>query len=254
MNRQLSVFIPAYDEEGNIEDTVRELRTALDAQVDLTYEIIIVNDGSTDRTGEIADALARADPAIRVVHNPQNLGLAKTFWVGVHAAKCEYIGWIPGDNGFPAASLKKWLAPLGQADLIQTYLLNTEVRYLNRRLVSKAYTLTMNALFGLNLKYYNGIQICRRDIFLSVTTHADSFALLSEVLVKLISRGCSYIEVGLNMQERAQGQSKAVKLQNIWDVMLTVVRLVIEIKFIYRSRYRSRGEKLPWDPAVVNQP
>lgn len=251
MNSRLSVFIPAYNEEGNLEATVQELRIALLSQADLTYEIVIVNDGSVDRTGAIADTLASKDPTIRVVHNPQNLGLAQTFWVGARAARFEYVGWIPGDNGFPAESLKRWVAPLGSADLVHTYLMNTEVRYLSRRIVSRAYTRMMNALFKLNLKYYNGIQIYRRDLLLAVTTHSSGFAMLSEVLVKLLARGSTYTEVGLNMQERVQGQSKAVKLQNIVDVMLTVIRLFIEIKFIYRSRYRSRGVKLPWNPPLV---
>jgi dolichol-phosphate mannosyltransferase len=248
VNRSLSVFIPAYQEEGNIEATVCELRAALQGQEALTYEIIIVNDGSTDRTGAIADTLAQTDPTIRVVHNPQNLGLARTYGVGALATKYEYIGWIPGDNGFPAESLKKWLAPLGHADLIQTYLLNSEVRYLNRRLISIAYTKTMNLLFGLNLKYYNGIQICRRDLLLGVTTHSDGFALLSEILVKLLTQGSSFVEVGINMQERLQGQSKAVRLHNILDVLLTMLRLFLEIKFIYRRRYHSRGQRIAWPP------
>jgi len=249
VNRTLSVFIPAYQEEGNIGDTVHELRTALDAQESLTYEIIIVNDGSTDRTAEIAEAMAKADPRIRVVHNPQNLGLARTWGVGALATRYEYIGWIPGDNAFPAESLKEWLAPLGRADLIQTYILNTEVRYLNRRFVSITYTKMMNLLFGLNLRYYNGIQICRRELLLGITTHSDGFALLSEMLVKLITQGTSYIQVGIRMQERLQGESKAVRLHNILDVLLTMLRLVLEVKFIYRKRYHSPGRRIAWPPA-----
>jgi glycosyltransferase involved in cell wall biosynthesis len=245
--KRISVFIPAYNEEANIEATVQELRTALNSR-SLEYEIIIVNDGSSDRTGEIIDSLARKDPRIRTIHNPGNLGLAKTFRTGAQAARFEFVGWIPGDNCFPAASLQQWLAPIGEADLIQTYFLNTEVRYIGRRVVSRAYTKVMNALFNLNLKYYNGIQIYRRDLIQNVESSSDGFALQSEILVKLMATGSTYIDVGIRIQERLQGQSKAVRLKNILDVIKTVIRLFFEIKVIHRDRYRSRGVKMPWHP------
>ena len=245
----LSVFIPAYNEEQNLEPTVHELRLALQKISLADYEIIVINDGSRDRTGEIAESLSRKDPKLRVIHNPKNLGLARTHRVGAMAARFEYVGWIPGDNGFPAASLERWLAPLGHADIIQTYLLNSEVRYLSRRIVSRAYTKTMNALFGLQLKYYNGIQIYRRELIQNVDTHANGFALLSEILVKLLATGNTYIEVGINMQERVQGDSKAVRINNILDVISTVIRLFVEIKILHRKRYGSPALKLEWKPA-----
>jgi dolichol-phosphate mannosyltransferase len=247
MSNRISVFIPAYNEEANITDTVQELRTALHSR-SLEYEIIVVNDGSTDRTGQIIDVLSCEDSRIRAIHNAKNLGLAQTFRAGARAARFEFVGWIPGDNCFPAASLKQWLAPIGQADLIQTYFLNTEVRYIGRRVVSRAYTKTMNALFGLNLKYYNGIQIYRRELIQNVESSSDGFALQSEILVKLMAMGSTYIEVGIKIQERLQGQSKAVKLKNILDVIKTVIRLFFEIKLIHRGQYRSRGVKMQWHP------
>ena len=248
MAHRLSVFIPAYNEEANLEVTIHELETALHAQLDLSYEIIIVNDGSSDRTGAIADALAQADRRIRVVHNPKNLGLAQTFWVGARAASFEFIGWVPADNGFPAESLKRWLAPLGKADLIQIYLLNPEVRYLARRIISRTYARTMKLLFGIDLKYYTGIQIYRRELLLDLETHASSFAVLTEILVKLLTQGIKYIEVGVKMQERTGGASKAVTFQNISNVLITVIRLLVEVKLIHRRRYWSRGIKIAWAP------
>jgi dolichol-phosphate mannosyltransferase len=247
MKKRLSVFIPAFNEEGNIEATVLELRTALHV-LPLEYEIIIVNDGSSDRTGEIAETMSRADPRVRVIHNPKNLGLAKTFRLGAQAARFEFVGWIPGDNGFPASSLEQWLTPVGEADLIQTYLSNMEVRYVGRRVISRAYTRTMNALFRLDLKYYNGIQVYRRELIQNVQSSSDGFALQSEILVKLLTMGNTYIEVGLKMQERVQGESKAVKFKNIVDVIKTVIRLFFEVKLVHRSRYPSRGVRLSWVP------
>jgi hypothetical protein len=66
--------------------------------------------------------------------------------------------------------------------------------------------------------------------------------------VKLLAKGCSYIEVGIKMQERIQGESKAVKLKNILDVLKTVARLFFEIKIIHRKRYNARGARRPWPP------
>jgi glycosyltransferase involved in cell wall biosynthesis len=249
MNKRLSIFIPAYNEEANLLPTVRELCAALERTSLDDYEIIVVNDGSSDRTRDVAEDLSRKNPRIRVIHNPINLGLAKTYRIGALAARFEYVGWIPADNGFPTASLEQWFAPLGNADIIKVYLMNPEVRNLGRRIVSRAYTETMNALFGLELKYYNGIQIYRRELIQNIDTSANGFSLLSEIIVKLVASGNSYIEVGVHMQERVQGESKAVSVQNILDVISTVTRLFWQIKILNRKRYSSPVLKVEWPPS-----
>ena len=95
----VSAFFPAYNEESNIEKMCSSLNAVL-SKVAEDFEIIIVNDGSKDRTGEIADRLAQEDRRIRVVHHERNLGYGAAIRSGIEACKKEYLFFTDGDNQF----------------------------------------------------------------------------------------------------------------------------------------------------------
>src|SRR4051812_18364461 len=102
--RSITVLVPALNEERNIAGTVDRLLDALSLTFE-DYEIIVANDGSSDRTGEIADGIAAAHPSIRVIHNDINRGLGYCYAAGYRAASKDYFVYIPGDNTWPARSL-----------------------------------------------------------------------------------------------------------------------------------------------------
>src|SRR6266516_2752091 len=94
--RSISVFIPALNEEKNLKPTVARLIEALTVTVE-DYEIIIINDGSSDGTGAVADGLAAENPAIRALHNSRNMGLGYCFSEGHREAGKNFFVYIPGD-------------------------------------------------------------------------------------------------------------------------------------------------------------
>src|SRR5712691_6710476 len=96
----ISIIIPAYNEEGNISGTVHEVLKALDNRFG-GYEILIVNDGSRDHTGEVANALAAENSRIKAIHNSPNMGFGYSYRRGVQAATGDYIGFFPGDDCLP---------------------------------------------------------------------------------------------------------------------------------------------------------
>jgi dolichol-phosphate mannosyltransferase len=99
----LSVLIPAFNEEKHLERTVDAVRAAVGSTVP-NLEILIVDDGSSDATADIARKLEKDDPRVRLLVNPVNLGLGASYKRGLYEAVKTHFVYIPGDNSWPAAS------------------------------------------------------------------------------------------------------------------------------------------------------
>lgn len=224
----MSFIVLALNEEADIEDTVRTILEAVEDSRVSEYEIVLVNDGSTDGTGAIMEKLARRHDRIKVLHNEQNLGLGGAYKRGVHVAHCEYAMLVPGDNCIPASDITLALNHLGEADIILPYLTNPKLRPLGRRIASRAFTLIINTLFGLRIRYYQGM-IPRREILDTITISTDSYAFLAEAVVKLIKAGYSYVQAGFPNTPVAGGHSVALQPKRLWGVFVAIVNLVREM-------------------------
>ncbi len=229
MRPSLSVIIPALNEEDNIEECVGEVLAAVGERFS-DYEILIFDDGSTDATGGIADDLASRDKHIRVIHNGRTMGFGYNYRTGVERAKKDYVVMFPGDNEIPSRSMKKVLDLAGTADIIIPYTVNTRVRPPARRIVSSLFTITLNLLFGLRLRYYNGTVVHKSALIKSVPMTTDSFAYQAEILVKLIKAGRGYVQTGMYLRDREHGSSKAFRIKNIIDVFKTIGRLFVKVR------------------------
>jgi dolichol-phosphate mannosyltransferase len=258
--RSVSVFVAAYNEVANLAPTVDTVARALEETVD-EYEIIVVNDGSTDGTREVADDLAASNPRVVVIHNSGNMGLGYAWLRAVDVASQATFVFIPGDNTWPYPSLRDLFGSMGKADVITSYPTNSEIRVPARRILSVAYTAGLNLLFGLRLHYYHGLTIYPIEYIRSgvITTHG--FASMSEALLRAIHQGYSYYAVPCAIEERATGRSKAVSLYSLVSVVDTVSRLFFDLRL--RSRRgpgstlslfgpgRSTSRRLPRTPAQV---
>jgi len=223
---RMSFVVTALNEEMNIEATVREIHAGARGNTS-DYELILVNDGSTDQTGAIMDRLAKTDSKVRVVHNVINLNLGGAFKRGLQESSMDYVMWLPGDNGAPSATISKVLSKVGMADIVIPYLEDPRNRSLFRRFVSRCYTMLLNTLFGLRIRYYNGGSVHRRTLIQSVDITTNSFACFAEATIKLLRRGCTYVEVGYLSTERTTGggSSKAFHPRNVINVIKTIFRL-----------------------------
>jgi glycosyltransferase involved in cell wall biosynthesis len=230
MKPTLSVIIPALNEEANIAAAVHETTRTLGNRFE-DYELLLFDDGSRDRTGEIMDGLASQNPRIHVTHNPQPRNLGGVYKQGVAMAKFDLILMVPGDNENPGTALAPVLDALGKADIVIPYTTNTHVRPLLRCAGSRVYTMLINVLFGHNLRYYNGTYICRASDLRSIRISTDSFAFQSEVLLKLLRNGRSYVEVGVQIKPPSGSTSKALRIRNLVNVLKAVCGLVAEIHF-----------------------
>lgn len=233
VDRSLAVIMPALNEEGNLAGAVAAVRSVLGPRSQ-PYEILIFDDGSTDSTGAIADSLARAHREIRVVHHEQPRGLGYCYRRGAELATYEHIVMVPGDNEVPAQSLAALVAEVGAADIVVAYFTNTWIRLRGRQLLSRAFTGLVNTVFGLNLRYFNGPCIHRRVLAQSAMPNTSGFAYMAVLLVRLVTSGYRYKEVGVELGPRDSGRSKAFRFKNIASVGLSLATLLMETRVMGR--------------------
>ena len=248
----MTVLVPAFNEAANLVPTIERLIDALTITIE-DFEIIIVNDGSTDNTREVAERLAKQHSMVRVINNEQNMGLGYSYKRGYHEANKEFFVYIPGDNTWPYRSFVELFGNLGRAEIITSYSVNPEVRPPGRRIISRLYTHVMNWLFGQRMQYFNGLTIYPVSFLRLDPASTFGFGFQAEVLIKALYAGLSYIEVGLPIDERSAGASKAVTLRNIVSVLGTVLNLfyVFRIQKRWKSIERiARNRMFKWSFAI----
>jgi dolichol-phosphate mannosyltransferase len=257
-DRSVSVFVAAYNEVANLAPTVQTTVRALEETVP-EYEIIVVDDGSTDGTREVADEIAAMNPRVIVIHNPGNMGLGYGWMRAVEAASKAAFVFVPGDNTWPFPSLRDLFGSMGQADVITSYPTNSEIRVPARRVLSSAYTAGLNLLFGLHLRYYHGLTIYPTEFLRSNVITTYGFASMAEALLRAIHRGLTYVAVPCTIEERATGHSKAVSLHSLMSVVDTIGRLFVDLRLRSRrgprstlglfSPPRAAARRMPADPS-----
>jgi glycosyltransferase involved in cell wall biosynthesis len=244
MKPTLSVVVPALNEEEALERTVTMLLRVARGLFD-DFELILINDGSTDGTAAIADRLAAAHPDVRAVHHDGNKGLGYSYSEGIGLASKDFVCWIPGDcGGLMEEDLVRIWSAVGTADLIVVHLLSENRPWL-RRVVSRTYTTILNVLFGLRMKYYNGANVYRRTLLRAVPMNTKGYGLFAEILVTLVKTGHDYAEVGMHNRERpgAHANSKAFRLKNWIRVGRFLLSLFWRIHFA-RPHPRPRTGRL----------
>lgn len=227
---RVSVFVPAYNEAANLEGALRDIVGA--AAVLADYEVIIVNDGSRDGTGQLAERLAQENRRIRVIHQPRNLGIAAAYERALDEAKLEYFGFLPGDGEIAPESIRDILAAVGTADIVAPYHGNSRARQLHRRVLTWTSTALVNTLFGLRMRYFQGPCIYPTPLARRLPKTAGGFYFLTEMLVHAMRAGYSYVEVPLTHQDRSHGRSKAVSVRNVLKALRAIAILwwVIHIR------------------------
>lgn len=232
----LSVIIPALNEEGNLAATVTTVLGAIGDRF-ADYELLIFDDGSTDRTGTIADGLVAGNLHIRVIHNPRNMGFGYNYTRGVELARMEYVAMFPGDNEIPGEAIRAILVSVGAADIVVPYISTPAVRSWSRRVISAAFVSLVNLLFGLRLRYFNGPCVHRRVLLQAVPMRTHGFAYMAAILVRLICSGHTYVQVPMRLQARRHGRSKAFRPRNILSVLRTLAELFWEVRIKDRRKY-----------------
>ena len=202
----ISACAPAFNEEGNIERVVRAFADTLGgAGVD--YEVIIVDDGSSDATARILERLRGEVPALRVIAHPGNEGYGKSLRDAFDAAVKDYVFYTDGDGQFDLGEMLAFLPMLDGVSSVVGYRMGRAEGAL-RRFVSRSYNLMVRVFFGLNVRDVDcSFKFLLRRELQSLTLESDKFFIDTELMVKLQRAGVPVLERGVRHLPREHGRS-----------------------------------------------
>lgn len=222
----LSVIIPGLNEAATIVTVVDEVAAALTA-AGVAWELILVNDGSSDRTGALMDRLASDRSGIRVIHHPVSRGVGASYRDGLAVARGDFVTWFPADGENHPPQLVRHFQALAEADVVAPYIENPEVRPFGRRLLSRLFQAVVKGTFRIPLRYTNGNAIIRRRLLNGVPLVTDGFLFQAELLVRAVRRGWSVREVPSRLAVRGGGRSKAISLAALRQTVRDYGRLLL---------------------------
>jgi dolichol-phosphate mannosyltransferase len=240
-----SILVTAYNEDVVVEQVIRGAHAIAERMLE-TYELILIDDGSTDETGPIMDRLANELTCTRALHNRPNVGFGASYMRGVAEARYDYVMLVCGDNGLPTSNLPAIIEKIGTADIVIPYMRNLRaVKTPLRYLISRTYTKFLNIISGFNLHYYNGLSVHRRDLVNKISVRSAGFGFQGEILVKLLKSGHSYIEVGVDAASKEQQRSGFLRPRNIVNVIRTCATLLKDLRAF--ERRNQQGPKRTTD-------
>jgi glycosyltransferase involved in cell wall biosynthesis len=207
----LTVLMPAYNEEVGLACSVSALLAGLEP-LGVAFELLIVDDGSRDRTGAIADELSAACPQVRVIHHRSNGGIGAGFRTGAQAARGEWMILVPADLALDLRELRKYLEAAARADVVVGNRSDRCDYSLVRLAVSWANIFLIRLLFGMPQKQFNYISMYRVDLLRRIDIqYWRSAFFFAEVLIKARGLGGQLVEVNINYVPRATGQASGAK-------------------------------------------
>jgi glycosyltransferase involved in cell wall biosynthesis len=225
----LSVFFPCRNEQDNVERVVRKALEVLPQFTD-DFEIIIVNDGSTDQTGRIADRLAAEDARVRVVHHSQNQGYGGALQSGIRAATKDWVFYTDGDGQFDLNELSLLLEKTDQFDVVAGYRLNRQAGIV-RRFNGGAWTRLVGTLFHLRIRDVDcAFKMIRRGIFDRMSLHSRGALISAEILARASRAGCRIGQVGVHHHPRLAGTPTGASPKVILHAFRELFRLYRRIQ------------------------
>lgn len=231
----ISVVMPALNEEANVELAITETARAFET-LGIRGEIVLINDGSTDRTGEIGEALKQRYAFLHVINHRVPHGIGGSFWEGAHAAAGDVVTMLPGDGENDPIEILRYLPLMKEVDIVVPFVYNQEVRGRRRRWVSRTYKAIINVSFGLLLNYMNGTVMYRKTVLESMNLNSRGFFYQTELLIKAIRMGFLYAEVPYALGTRSTGKSKALTLKSLFKLSKDYLQTVYSVYFINRKK------------------
>jgi glycosyltransferase involved in cell wall biosynthesis len=224
----LSVFYPCYNEQDNVRRVVGEAMALLPAVSD-DFEIILVDDGSRDRTGAIIDELAAGDRRIRGVHHPANRGYGAALASGFRAATKELVFYTDGDGQFDITELPMLLELIDRHDIVSGCRRRRQDSLI-RRLNAWLWGRLVTRLLGFRCRDVDSaFKLYRREIFDRIDMKSTGALIDAEILARAVRKGYTLTEVPVSHRPRLAGRQTGAKLSVILRAFRELLRLRKEI-------------------------
>lgn len=229
--KELSVFFPAYNEEKNIEKTVIKAKTVLD-KVAEDWEIIIIDDGSKDKTGEICQSLTQKDKRIRVIIHPSNRGYGGALKSGFANAKYKWVAFSDADGQFDFSEITKFLEKMDEAELILGYRRKRADSFLRKVFTFFWSKLLPRVLWSLKVRDYScGFKLIKKEVFdKAQPLIGEEKVTQIELLIKAKKMGYRFAEVGVSHHPREYGKQTGANLKVVIKSITSLIRLWRKLK------------------------
>jgi glycosyltransferase involved in cell wall biosynthesis len=223
---ELTVFFPAYNEEANIESTVTKAVKVLN-EVAKKWEIIVINDGSTDKTGEVVDRLKKQDKRIKVITHSPNKGYGEALKSGFYNARYPLIAMTDADGQFDFKEIKKFLAKIKQVDLVWGYRIDRQDPPI-RKLFGWGWTMLANLMLGTKVRDVDcSFRLVKKEVINKIPRlESTRGGMISpELLAKAKKAGFKIVEVGVRHYPRKEGHQTGADFGVIFQSFVDLGKL-----------------------------
>ena len=231
----LSMFFPAYNDAGTIASLVIQAVRVASRLTD-NFEVIVVNDGSRDATGSIADELVRQYPQVRVVHHPQNRGYGGALRTGFATATKDLIAYTDGDAQYDPSELEVlWNRLTDDIDMVQGYKISRSDP-MHRIIIGRIYHYTVKLMFRLKVRDVDcDFRLMRREIFDRVRLERDTGVICLEMMRKFQDVGVRIVEVPVHHYHRTHGRSQFFNFRRVFWTGIDVLKLWVQLVVLRRQ-------------------
>lgn len=233
----LSVFFPCFNEEPNVELFVEEALNIL-PNIAKKFEIIVVNDGSSDGTGKIATSLARKNPFIRAIHHKRNLGYGAALRSGFQAARYDWVFFTDGDLQFRLSQLKKLIPHTEKYDVIIGYR-KKRAEGAFRALNARLFKLYIDILFRVHVRDIDcAFKLFKTDVIQSLDLTSSGAFISAEFLYKLKKKHELFKQIPVDHHERQYGSPTGNNPKVIIKAGLEALRLYVSMKISFLKKQK----------------
>jgi len=209
MNKELpksiSVFFPAHNEADNV-GPLTEKTVAVLESMGIDYEVLIINDGSTDGTKEAADRLAAKHPGVKAIHHEVNKGYGGAVWTGLRSSTKDLVFFTDGDGQFDIRELEDFYTALDGYDAVLGYRIKRQDPF-HRIVFAKCWMMLIWLLFGFRLRDLDcAFKLIRRVLVADLQPECGGAMVTVELIAKLRAKGFRYIQKGVHHYPRTAGE------------------------------------------------
>jgi glycosyltransferase involved in cell wall biosynthesis len=224
----ISVFFPCYNEQDNLEVVIKQALAVLE-QLKADFELIIVDDGSTDGTGRIADEMAEANSRIKVVHHQTNLGYGAALRSGFKRSSKELVFYTDGDGQFDIKEMPPLLGLMEQYDIVSCYRLNRRDNII-RKINGWCWTKLVCLLLGMKIRDIDcAFKLYKREIFDNIKLLSTGALIDAEILARAIRKGYRVTQEGVHHYARRAGVQSGANLRVILRALRELMKLRSQI-------------------------